>query len=139
MLPAANLLGGLFLVLAVAVVGLPPLSGFLGKVMILKASLASPWMPWVLGVVLTTSLLALAALTRAGTTLFFKTDPEAGTAILPSSADLVPVIALATGSLLLVGYAGPLYDYVQATAEQLIYPAGYIAAVLGQATGVTSP
>ena len=139
MLPAANLLGGLFLVLAVAVVGLPPLSGFLGKVMILKASLASPWMPWVLGVVLTTSLLALAALTRAGTTLFFKTDPEAGTAILPSSADLVPVIALATGSLLLVGYAGPLYDYVQATAEQLIYPAGYIAAVLGQATAVTSP
>ncbi len=138
-LPAANLLGGLFLVLTVAVAGLPPLSGFLGKLMVLKAALGSPWMPLIYGVVLVTSLLTLVALVRAGSTLFFKTDPRAGNATLPNMADLIPVIALAGASVVLMVYAGPIYSFTAATAAQLLDPAAYIAAVLGNAAEPSVP
>jgi multicomponent K+:H+ antiporter subunit D len=129
-LPAANVLGGLFLVLAVASAGLPPLSGFIGKVLILQASLTNPWMPWIFGVVLITGLMNLTALARAGSVLFFKTDPKAGAARLPEPAYLVPVAALTGVAVLLVIYAGPIYDLAHAAAEQLDQPALYIDAVL---------
>ncbi|MFS8043936.1 MULTISPECIES: monovalent cation/H+ antiporter subunit D [Xanthobacter] len=44
-----TLLGGLFFLAAVALVGLPPLSGFLGKVMILEATQAATIWPWIWG------------------------------------------------------------------------------------------
>ena len=135
MLPAANLLGGLFLVLAVAVAGLPPLSGFIGKVLILQAGTSNAWMPALFAVVLITSLLNLTAVVRAGSTLFFKTDPNTGAAKLPEMAFLVPVMVFAVLIGALVVYAGPIYAFVHATALQLADPAGYIQAVLGDATG----
>jgi multicomponent K+:H+ antiporter subunit D len=139
LLPAGNLLGGLFLLLAVAVAGLPPLSGFLGKLMVLQASLASPWMTWILAVILVTSLLTVIALARAGSTLFFKTEQRAGNATLPNMANLIPVIGLAAASIVLVVYAGPIYTFTAATAAQLLEPAGYIAAVLGNVTDPSLP
>lgn len=133
MLPAANLLGGLFLVLAVAVAGLPPLSGFFGKVLILEASLETPAAPWVLSILLITSLLTLVALARAGSTLFFKSDDQAGAATLPNVGNLVPVGAVAGLSLLFVIYAQPIYSYAASAAEQILHPRGYIEAVLSKA------
>ncbi len=136
-LPAANVLGGLFLVLAVASAGLPPLSGFIGKVLILQAGLTDPMMPWIFGVVLITGLMNLTALARAGSVLFFKTDPKAGAARLPDPAYLVPVAALTAVGVLLVVYAGPIYDLARAAAEQLDQPALYIQTVL--APGAPTP
>jgi len=130
MLPAANLLGGLFLVLALAVAGLPPLSGFIGKLLILESSFGSPTMPWVMAIVLITSLLTLMALARAGSTLFFKTDTHAGAATLPDVANLVPVVAVAVLSLLFVVFARPIHGYAQAAAAQLVNPSAYIDAVM---------
>jgi multicomponent K+:H+ antiporter subunit D len=130
MLPAANLLGGLFLLLAVAVAGLPPLSGFIGKLLILEASLGSPAMPWVLSIVLITGLLTLVALARAGSTLFFKTDTHAGAATLPDAANLVPVAVVAGLSLLFVVFAQSIHGYAQAAAAQVLEPTTYIDAVL---------
>jgi multicomponent K+:H+ antiporter subunit D len=138
-LPAGNLLGGLFLLLAVAVAGLPPLSGFVGKLMVLQAGLASPWMPWIVTVILVTSLLTVVALARAGSTLFFKTEQRAGNATLPNMANLIPVIALAGSSIVLVVYAGPIYAFTAATAAQLLDPAAYVAAVLGNLPVVSMP
>ncbi|MEA3639313.1 MAG: monovalent cation/H+ antiporter subunit D [Lamprobacter sp.] len=134
MLPAANLLGGLFLVLALAVAGVPPLSGFIGKVLIIKASFDSPAMVWIMAIILSTSLLTLMALARAGSTLFFKTDTHAGAATLPNGAHLVPVAAVASISLLYVILASPIYRYTEAAASQLLNPAGYIEAVLESKT-----
>lgn len=138
-LPAANLLGGLFLVLALAGAGLPPLSGFLGKLMILQASLASPWMPWVFPVILVTSLLTLVALARAGSALFYKTDAQAGTATLPNRAKLAPAIAMAGVSIVLVAFAGPIYDHTAAMADQLFDTAAYTRAVLGETPRTSMP
>ena len=130
MLPAANLLGGLFLVLALAVAGVPPLSGFIGKVLIIQASFDSPAMAWIMAILLSTSLLTLMALARAGSTLFFKTDTNAGAATLPDAANLVPVAAVAGISLLYVVLASPIYSYTEAAAAQLLSPVDYIEAVL---------
>ncbi|MGB5833503.1 MAG: monovalent cation/H+ antiporter subunit D [Thiohalocapsa sp.] len=139
LLPATNLLGGLFLLLAVAAAGLPPLSGFVGKVLILQAGLENAWMPWIFAVVLITSLLNLTALVRAGSTLFFKSDPNTGAAKLPEISFLVPVVLFAVLIIALVVYAGPVYDFAQATAEQLAEPGVYIEAVLGETAGTQRP
>jgi multicomponent K+:H+ antiporter subunit D len=89
-------LGGLFFVVAVAIAGLPPLSGFLGKFMLLQAALDSPLLPWVWSVVLITGLVGVIALARSGSLLFYRThtahDPAALTA--PTTAALAPVAGL---------------------------------------------
>src|SRR3954453_21577367 len=54
-----NLLGGLFLLGAVAIAGLPPLSGFIGKLMILQASRGSEAEKWIWSVVLGMTLVML--------------------------------------------------------------------------------
>ena len=129
-LPQGQLLAGVFLLVAVAVSGLPPLSGFVGKWLILQSSLSSPWMPWVLGVLLVTSLLGVMALARSGSQLFFDTDPavDAGPAIRPG--DLTAPLLLAVAGVALVVFAGPLYEFSQAAATQLVQPDAYLDAVL---------
>ncbi|MFZ3261118.1 MAG: monovalent cation/H+ antiporter subunit D, partial [Thiobacillus sp.] len=72
-MPGARVLGGLFFVAAAAIAGLPPLSGFLGKFMLLKAALDSPLLPWVWSVVLATGLAGMIALARSGSLLFYRT------------------------------------------------------------------
>jgi multicomponent K+:H+ antiporter subunit D len=74
--PAAAVVGGLFFLLAVLISGLPPLSGFLGKWMLLQAALEVPSMPWVFALVLGVGLLTIVALARSGSLLFYR--PEAG-------------------------------------------------------------
>ncbi len=129
-LPRAQLLGGLFLLVALAASGMPPLSGFIGKWLILQASLDHPDMPWVLGVLLVTSLLVIMALARSGSRLFFKIDENASASAPPRLGDVGPPMALAAAGILMVIYAGPVYELAQATADQLVQPGAYLAAVL---------
>jgi len=132
-LPRARLLGGLFFIVAVAITGLPPLSGFLGKFMLLQAALDSPLLPWVWGVVLATGLVSVIALARSGSLLFYRTntahDPAALTS--PANAALAPVIGLLGLVVGMVIWAGPLSDHAAAIAAQLLDPRQYIDAVLG--------
>lgn len=133
-LPHNRILGGLFFVVAVAIVGLPPLSGFLGKFLLLRAALDHAWLPGVMATVLVTGLLTLIALARSGSLLFYRTHSavsgSAGSS-LAFATELTPVVGL----LLLVGAltvaAGPAAEYAQATASQLLQPHQYIHAVLG--------
>jgi len=134
-LPRGELLAGLFLFIALAVSGMPPLSGFIGKWLILQASLGEPGMPWVLGVLLVSSLLVIMALARSGTRLFFKIDEDTVASAPPRLGDLGPMLALAIASLGLVIYAGPLYEFGHAAAVQLVQPGGYLSAVLQPAAG----
>jgi len=134
-LPRGELLAGLFLFIALAVSGMPPLSGFIGKWLILQASLGEPDMPWVLGVLLVSSLLVIMALARSGTRLFFKIDENTVASVAPRLGDLGPMLALAIAGLSLVIYAGPLYEFGHAAAVQLVQPGGYLSAVLQPAAG----
>jgi len=71
----ASLLGGLFFVTAMQMIGLPPLSGFLGKFLLLRAALAHPAAAWIMAAVLLGGLLGMIALARSGSVLFFRTLP----------------------------------------------------------------
>jgi multicomponent K+:H+ antiporter subunit D len=134
-MPGAPVLGGLFFVAAMAIAGLPPLSGFLGKFLLLRAALETPLVAWAWGVVLVTGLMGVIALARSGSLLFYKTHgAEAPTAASPPT---VGALAPVAGLLLLVGgltvWGGPLSGYTAATAAQLRAPQHYIEAVLGHA------
>ena len=151
-MPGARVLGGLFFVVAVAVVGLPPLAGFLGKFMLLKAALDTPLLPWVWSVVLATGLAGMIALARSGSLLFYRTHsaPESTRASAfsgseslrthdtesltpPTAGALAPIAGLLLLGIGLTVWAGPLSGYASATAAQLVAPQQYIDAVLGGA------
>ncbi len=124
-----QLLGGAFFIGAIAVAGLPPLSGFFGKVMLLRSVTGGSEAVALWSVVLGSGLVALVALSRAGSTLFWRT----GHTVL-GSAEREPVKLLATFGLLasaplMVVAARPLLAYAQATAAQLLDPGLYRQAI----------
>ena len=127
----------LYMLAAMSMAGLPPLSGFIGKLLIMKAALPLPGAGWVWGVVLGTTLLAMLGLSRAGSTVFWKVAPGASdiSSAPPGQRGwvLVPACGLFALLVLLTLLAGPATDYTQATAMQLFTPAPYIEAVLGPA------
>jgi len=92
--PAAPLVGGVFFLVAVLISGLPPLSGFLGKWMLLQAALERPAMPWIFALVLTAGLLTIVALARTGSMLFYRAAAGGGDA---SALALVSGLASAVG------------------------------------------
>jgi len=130
-LPRHALWGGLFFATAVAAAGLPPLSGFLGKFLLLRSA---PDQPWIWAVVLVGALITVMALARAGSRLFLAATPaQASTPSATPASDTRDLIAV--GSLLglilaLTVASGPVVDFTQAAAAQLAQPSGYISAVL---------
>jgi len=124
-------LGATFFVAAVAVAGVPPLAGFMGKALLLQAAGATPLAMWVVGGVLASSLAVMVALARAGSIIFWK-SPHGGAAVADGSrAHPLAIGALATGVLGSALAAGPLSAYTGAAAQQLLQRQDYIDAVLG--------
>ncbi|MFO7576847.1 MAG: monovalent cation/H+ antiporter subunit D [Pelovirga sp.] len=138
-----RLLGLLFLGAAVAIGGLPPLSGFTAKVMMLMGVQQHAAAPWIWSLVLTGGLFGLIALGRAGSVIFWKTLPldEGGAGAYAKSPHpgiphyaagaAAPALLLLAISPLLVLFGGPLSDFAHAVAGQISNPVQYIEAVLG--------
>lgn len=116
-----------------AIAGLPPLSGFIGKLLLLNAAQA-PIAAWLWPVVLGGSLIGIIALGRCGSVLFWKTqgDPLSGPPV--SWPRLAPAATLLLTAVALSVMAGPVTTYTDAAAEQLLAPNSYINAVLGRGT-----
>ncbi len=128
-----GLVAGLFMAAAVALIGLPPLSGFVGKLLVLEAARAAgahPAIGWpaVWAIVLAASLIATVAFARAGSALFWQPDTPGAT---PRVVPLLAIGALLAGLAALTVFARPVTGYLTATAAQLYDPAAYVAAVLG--------
>lgn len=137
-------LGGLFFVAAVALAGLPPLSGFVGKLLILQATQDAPWAAWAWAVLLSSSVVVVFALARAGSVLFWKSGSGDAPAldIAPASGRsvrLAVVAALVAAGALLSALAGPLAGLAGATADGLLAPRAYVEAVLGPARAAQGP
>ncbi|MDZ7804486.1 monovalent cation/H+ antiporter subunit D [Thiohalophilus sp.] len=128
-----RLLGGLFFIVAILVAGLPPLSGFVGKFLILRAALDTPAATaWVLAIVLGGSLLTIIALARSGSVILYRSHPaEHGTATGQLWPELIPALGLMLLCLGLMIAAGPVDAITRVIAEQLLQPEIYIQAVLG--------
>lgn len=126
--------GLLYLVAAIAAVGLPPLAGFVGKLLILDASFAMSGWPAVWTTILVTTLVGVIGFSRSGTTLFWKEAPPATAAIAGacrSRAEFVaPVILLALLAVLTVT-AGWVTAQTRAAAGQIMAPERYVTAILG--------
>ncbi|MFD1342715.1 monovalent cation/H+ antiporter subunit D [Litorisediminicola beolgyonensis] len=135
----APLLAGMFFAASIAMTGLPPLSGFLGKLLILDAAFASDWVVWAWAAILGSSLIAVVGFARAGSTVFWKSHAVAADlekAPKPDPDARVPSLAaVAVGLLiaLLVAHtvlAGPIMRVMSATSAQLYAPSPYITTVL---------
>ncbi|HET7062422.1 MAG TPA: monovalent cation/H+ antiporter subunit D [Nitrosospira sp.] len=141
-IPAAMaFLGMSFLACALLVTGLPPLSGFIGKFLILSAALdlatletlpASVWVLWT--AVLSSSLVGIIALSRMGMRLFWSSD-EIVTPRL-QLIEAAPVAVLLLLSVVLATETGPAMDYLSLAADSLSSPHTYIDAVLGNRSRV---
>jgi len=140
-LPRPALFGTLFCIAAIAMIGMPPLSGFIGKALLLQAADTETSKLWLWPPLLLSSLLVLIALSRTGSTLFWR-----GGDLSEKPARIAPVKLAATISLLLAAptlslLAGPVTAYAQATAAQWHKPTQLINRVLApdQKPQETSP
>jgi multicomponent Na+:H+ antiporter subunit D len=127
-------LGLLFLIPALSLAGLPPLSGFFAKYIVIKAGVeAGSW--WAVGFGLLVGLLTLYSMIKIWAEVFWKpapkTNPPVDFTAKLSPWMLAPVIILA-GMTVGIGLFGePLYQLAEMAASQLLNPQGYIDAVLG--------
>lgn len=130
-----GLLASLFFLGAIAMTGMPPLSGFVGKLLILDGARDAPVAVWVWGGILITSLLAIIGFAHAGSTIFWKSASVEGMLrvrrLTSSALPLVSIGFLLSGSVALTVFAGPVTAYLDETAVQLFAPSNYIEAVLG--------
>jgi multicomponent K+:H+ antiporter subunit D len=143
-----GIIAALFFGAAIATAGLPPLSGFVGKLLILDALRDAPQAGVIWTVILATSLLALLGFAQAGSAVFWKplaegapppaatenTTTASGAALAhdhpaPALAFAVVFAALFAVAALAV-LAGPLTDYLAAITAQLYLPGEYIDAVM---------
>lgn len=130
----------LFLVSAFSLAGIPPLSGFWGKLTLLRAALAAEQYV-IVGVALVASLLTLYTMVRIWEEAFWKPAPEPSGAT-PAGPDpslrgarlaarLAPIVVLALLTVVIGLAAEPVIALTMRAAEQLLNPASYIEAVLG--------
>jgi multicomponent Na+:H+ antiporter subunit D len=125
----------LFLVPAMSLAGLPPLSGFFAKLSLVKAGLdAGAWVAVVAA--LAVGALTLFSMTKIWHEVFWKPAPDDGASTVAEAgaarpALLAPVIGLAVLTVLIGVGAGPLFEIAMQAAHQLLDPDAYITAVLG--------
>jgi multicomponent K+:H+ antiporter subunit D len=120
-----------FFLIALIMAGLPPFSGFLGKVLILQATANLAAQGWIIAIILIVSFLSIVAFTRVGFILFWRaTTPEDNPKedaykayqALPEQAPVrndKSVYLLLAGLIAYVVCAAPILNYVEKTALQI--------------------
>ncbi|MDZ4111294.1 MAG: monovalent cation/H+ antiporter subunit D [Brevundimonas sp.] len=135
----SEILSGLFFLAAIGVVGLPPLSGFIGKLLILDGVRAAPEAAWIWGTILITTLIGVLAFARAGSRIFWKSAAVEGHIPMRVLRGRRGGVAAAAGLLATLAalslLGGQVTAYTEAAAAQLFEPQQYIAAVLGETAG----
>jgi multicomponent K+:H+ antiporter subunit D len=137
---AAAFMGIAFILCTLVITGLPPLSGFVGKVSMLTALLnpmglgqsgalaVSAWAWVLLALMITTGLLAMTALVREGIRHFWSSH-ERGTPSL-RVAEGLPIAALLACCTWMTIEAGSVMRYTQRAADALHTPTVYVRSIL---------
>jgi multicomponent K+:H+ antiporter subunit D len=118
-MPQAGKLGFIFALLAIALIGMPPLSGFVGKALILQSVTKASDAIWVWPLILGSGLIALIALSRAGTSLFWRTHGKNSSALKGHPIQYLAIGLLVAILPLMMIFGGTVTDYAQLAAQQL--------------------
>jgi len=127
--------GFLFFISAFSLVGLPPLSGFAGKYLVLKAGIESQHVG-ISFVALFVGLITLFAMVKVWLEVFWKTSfTNHSSPIFPIKVKdqwmLSSTIILAIAIVGMGVWAQPIIDYCQSTAADLLHPSNYVDYVIG--------
>jgi multicomponent Na+:H+ antiporter subunit D len=110
--------------------GVPPSSGFLGKLAILEGAFEAGAY-WVGGLVLTVGLLTLLSMARTWSDAFWKPSVGARDMARPGNPLLVTIAVLSLLTLAMTFGAEQLFDLASRGAHQLLQRDEYVRAVLG--------
>ena len=132
---SATITAALFFVGAIAMAGLPPLSGFLGKLLVLDAAFDTALMTWIWAIVLGSSLISIVGFARAGSMLFWKAHGVEATDTTTKCEAPATMAYVAVGGLITLLaantiFAGQVHGYTTRVADQLFAPEPYIATVV---------
>jgi multicomponent Na+:H+ antiporter subunit D len=134
------MLGLLFLIPALSLAGIPPLSGFWAKFVVIKAGLDLSQY-FIVGIALLVGLLTLFSMTKIWNEVFWKDDPsgdnknvnEVYQSLSKTKKFLIysPIIFLALITIIIGFYSEPFFTFANNAATQLLDSSGYINSVLG--------
>ena len=161
----SGLIAAMFFMTAIAIAGMPPLSGFIGKLLILDVTRPDAWWIGIWSTILITSLFAIVGFGRAGSTLFWlpfqlqrieqqakaegkprptgpippKLEPDEHVQDIGDAVSpgltFVATGALLAGLVLLTIFARPALNMTDAIADQLFDTAPYVNSVLIEQEG----
>lgn len=117
-----RLLGCCFLIAGIAVIGMPPLSGFIGKIWLLKATLNAGYAMVFWPVYLVASFAVLVSVAKAGSTIFWHQQDKVAVNTQKSTvhpAQLAALIILISSAPIMSIFAGPMSEYAIGAASQL--------------------
>jgi multicomponent Na+:H+ antiporter subunit D len=131
---AKPLLGLLFLIPALSLAGLPPLSGFWGKLVVIRSGLeAQAWL--LAAVALLVGVLTLYSMIKIWNEAFWKAQPEDQRALAWTRrerlATYLPIVALGALTMTIGLFTEPFAALSLQAAESLLDRQSYIVAVLG--------
>jgi multicomponent K+:H+ antiporter subunit D len=128
------LLGSMMLLAAASAAGLPPLPGFIGKLLMLEAASPHAWQVAIWTTLLGVGFLTLVGLARAGSILFWHVRedlPGGASGASPKLISATMVLLVATVAMSV--WAAPIQRYTAQAAAQLLDREAYARAVLGEA------
>jgi multicomponent Na+:H+ antiporter subunit D len=110
--------------------GVPPLSGFLGKLAILEGTFDAGAY-WVGGLVLVVGLLTLLSMGRTWADGFWRPTDQSPDLAVPGTPLLIAIASLSLLTLAMTIGAEPLFELTTRGAHQLLLREEYVRAVLG--------
>jgi len=133
------ILGILFIISAFSLAGFPPLSGFWAKFILVKAGLEIQHYLIVV-VALLVGFLTLYSMVKIWNEAFWKEMPktenysvwEKNISLRELTPMMIPIVVLASITLVIGFWSEPFMVYALTTAEQLLSPDIYIEAILGK-------
>jgi multicomponent Na+:H+ antiporter subunit D len=128
----------LFGLAALSLAGIPPLSGFVGKLSLVEAGFGAREYA-IVAVSLVGSVLTLFSMAKIWNGVFWGTTEHPKPLPAGDSGRLPVPMVMTAATIVLVGvtlgialFAGPIYDLCLRAAESLLQPTAYIDAVLGR-------
>lgn len=126
------LFGWTFLIAAFSLAGIPPLSGFIGKLLIVESGFEAN-NPWMSVVILLSSLVVLLSVIRIFIYAFWGEEQQTTTSISQATytQQFTPVLLLVAVTVAYGVGAELVAPYMSAAGEALLNPSIYIDAVMG--------